>query len=200
MHPFDRARDVMRLFREVTANAPDELTCLLILRKALPAPIIPPEYHGKPIAAIMAHWTGDPAEGAAAMRPLKAFGTPIVDTIAPKPFTAFQTALDGGQPFGRRYYWKSDEVDEVSDGLIETLCRKRRPHRLAVLGHPDDAHGRRAVARSGGGDAGRHPRRAIFGVVTQGAWEKPEEDAAADRLGARAAYAAVRPSPPRAPT
>ena len=121
IHPFERAREVIRFYREVTARAPDELTCLLILRKALPAPNIPPEHHGKLIAAIMAHWTGDPADGAAAMQPLKAFGAPIVDNIGPKPFTAFQTALDGGQPFGRRYYWKSAEVDAVSDGLIEAL-------------------------------------------------------------------------------
>jgi hypothetical protein len=95
VHPFSRADEVMRLFRDVTATAPDELTCLLVLRKAPPAPFIPQEFHGKPIAAIAAHWTGDPTEGVDAMKPLKAFGLPVADTIAPKEFMAFQSFLDG---------------------------------------------------------------------------------------------------------
>jgi FAD/FMN-containing dehydrogenase len=175
MHPFERARDVMRLYRDVTAGAPDELTCLLILRKALPAPNIPQNYHGELIAAIMAHWTGDPAEGAAAMRPLKAFGAPIVDNIGPKPFTAFQTALDGGQPFGRRYYWKSAEVKEVSDGLMETLVesasRIASPFSAILMMHMGGAPSRVPAEATAVGI-----RAAEFGVVTQGAWEKPEDD------------------------
>jgi FAD/FMN-containing dehydrogenase len=190
MHPFDRARDVMRAFRDVTAAAPDELTCLLILRKALPAPTTPPEYHGKLIAAIMAHWTGDPTEGAAAMRPLKAFGTPFVDNIAPKPFTAFQSALDGGQPFGRRYYWKSAEVDEVTDGLIETLAesagRIASPFSAILMMHMAGAPSRVPAQETAVGIRG-----ARFAVVTQGAWEKPEDDER--EIGwVRKTYAAVR--------
>ena len=190
IHPFERAREVIRLYREVTAGAPDELTCLLILRKALPAPNIPPEHHGKLIAAIMAHWTGDPADGAAAMQPLKAFGAPIVDNIGPKPFTAFQTALDGGQPFGRRYYWKSAEVDAVSDGLIEALeenaARIVSPFSAILMMHMGGAPSRVPPEATAVGI-----RAAQFGVVTQGAWEKPEDDAR-EIAWVRGAYAATR--------
>ena len=193
VHPVRaRADEVMRLFRDVTANAPDELTCLLILRKAPPAPFIPQEFHGQPIAAIAAHWTGDPAEGVDAMRPLKAFGPPVADTIAPKEFIAFQTFLDGGQPFGRRYYWKSRRGRRNvgrRDGRRSPTCAAQ--HRLALLGHPDDAHGRRAGARRRRGDRGRHPRRALR-VVVQGAWEEPAEDAA--QIGwVRDSYDALKP-------
>jgi FAD/FMN-containing dehydrogenase len=190
IHPFERARDVARLFREVTANAPDELTCLLILRRALPAPNIPVEHHGKPIAAIMAHWTGDPAAGIDAMRPLKAFGAPIVDNIGPKPFTAFQAALDGGQPFGRRYYWKSSEVDEVSDAVIETLWanaeRIASPFSAILTMHMAGAPSRLPADTNAVGI-----RAAKFGVVTQGAWENAEEDQA--QIGwVRSSYSAVQ--------
>ena len=181
---------MIRLYREVTAGAPDELTCLLILRKALPAPNIPPEHHGKLIAAIMAHWTGDPADGVAAMQPLKAFGAPIVDNIGPKPFTAFQTALDGGQPFGRRYYWKSAEVDAVSDGLIEALeenaARIVSPFSAILMMHMGGAPSRVPPEATAVGI-----RAAQFGVVTQGAWEKPEDDAR-EIAWVRGAYAATR--------
>lgn len=124
VHPFGEAVGVIDLYRDITARAPDELTCLLVLRKAPPAPWIPQDYHGAPIAGIAAHWTGRPEQGVEAMRPLKAFGKPVADTIEPTTFIAFQTFLDGGQPFGRRYYWKSNEAAEISDDLARVLERR----------------------------------------------------------------------------
>ena len=139
----------------------------------------------------MAHWTGAPADGEAAMRPLKAFGPPVADTIAPKDFAAFQTVLDGGQPFGRRYYWKSDEAGEVSDGLIDTLadCGSRiaSPFSAILMMHMGGAPARVPAEANAVGI-----RSARYGIVFQGAWEKPEEDAL--HIGwARDSLAAVKP-------
>jgi FAD/FMN-containing dehydrogenase len=191
VHPFSRAGAVMQLYRDVTAKAPDELTCLLILRKAPPAPFIPEEFHGRPIAAIAAHWTGDPAEGAAAMQPLKAFGPPVADTIAPKDFIAFQTFLDGGQPFGRRYYWKSDEAGEVSDGLMAALAdggaRIASPFSAILTMHMGGAPARVAPEATAVGI-----RAARYGIVVQAAWE----DAAEDKMHvgwARDSFNALKP-------
>jgi hypothetical protein len=61
----------------------------------------------KPIAVIALCWIGDPARGESVVRSLKAFGQPLADTVARKPFVEHQTMLDAGQPFGRRYYWKA---------------------------------------------------------------------------------------------
>jgi FAD/FMN-containing dehydrogenase len=191
VHPFSRADEVMQVFRDVTATAPDELTCLLILRKAPPAPFIPKEFHGQPIAAIAAHWTGDPAEGEAAMQPIKAFGPPVADTIAPKDFIAFQTFLDGGQPFGRRYYWKSDEAGEISAGLMTTLKesagRIASPFSAILVMHMDGAPARVAPEATAVGI-----RAARYGVVIQGAWEDPAEDKM--HVGwARDSFSALKP-------
>jgi FAD/FMN-containing dehydrogenase len=191
VHPFDRAADVIRLFREVTATAPDELTCLLVLRKAPPAPFIPQALHGKPIAAIAAHWTGDPAEGAEAMRPIKNFGPPVADTIAPQPFVAFQTFLDGGQPFGRRYYWKSHELGALAAGLdpvlIEHAGRIASPFSAILVMHMDGAPARVSRDATAVGI-----RAARYTVVAQGAWEDPAEDEA--HVGwARDTFDAVTP-------
>ena len=176
VHPFSRAGEVVRLFRDVTEAASDELTCLLILRKAPPAPFIPAEFHGQPIAAIAAHWTGDPADGVAAMQPLKAFGPPVADTIATKEFSAFQSFLDGGQPFGRRYYWKSHEADEMSDNLASTLveCGKNiaSPFSAVLTMHMGGAPARIDPMATAVGI-----RAARYGIVLQGAWEETAEDA-----------------------
>jgi len=148
---------------------------LLILRKAPPAPFIPQEFHGKPIAAIAAHWTGDPADGVAAIAPLKASGSPVADTIGSKDFMAFQSFLDGGQPFGRRYYWKSDEVGEVSDGLMATLtdraARIASPFSAILMMHMGGAPARVAPEATAVGIRG-----ARYGIVAQGAWIEPGED------------------------
>jgi FAD/FMN-containing dehydrogenase len=190
VHPFEKAHELIRLYRELTATAPENLTCLIILRKALPSPFIPPEHHGKLVACLMAHWTGDPAEGGDAMRPIKAFGAPVADTIAPKPFIAFQTSLDGGQPFGRRYYWKSVEVDEVADGLVDTLAeqsgRISSPFSAILMMQMGGAPLRVSADATAVGI-----RAARFGVVVQGAWERPEEDG--EQIGwVRNAFDAVR--------
>jgi len=125
------------------------------------------------------------------MAPLRAFGPPAVDMIAPKDFVAFQTFLDGGQPFGRRYYWKSDEAGEVSAGLmaalIESAERIVSPFSAILMMHMGGAPARIAPNATAVGI-----RSARYGIVLQGAWE----DAAEDRMHidwARDSLSAVSP-------
>ena len=77
--------------------------------------------------------------GATSVLPLKTFGRPLADTIVTKPFIEHQTMLDAGQPFGRRYYWKSDYFAEVGDGLIDAVLehaeRIASPHSAMLLMH-----------------------------------------------------------------
>jgi FAD/FMN-containing dehydrogenase len=121
VYPMGDARSVAQQFRQITAAAPDELCCLLILRHAPAAPYLSADVHGKPIAAIAACWAGSSADGREAMLPLKRFARPLADTIIPKPFVEHQTMLDAGQPFGRRYYWKSHYFAEIGDDLINAM-------------------------------------------------------------------------------
>ena len=105
--PMERADEVITFYRQFSAEASDKLTCVLILRIAPPAPFIPQEWHGKAIAAIVVCHTGTLEDAERDLKPLKELG-PIFDTAVPKPFTVHQAALDGTQPPGRYYYWKSD--------------------------------------------------------------------------------------------
>src|SRR5262249_61805278 len=116
-HPMGEARGVMPQSRQITAAATDELCCLLILRRPRAASSLPQEVHGRPIAAIAVCWAGDPGDGRTAVLPLKTFARPLADTIERKPFVEHQTMLDAGQPFGRRYYWKSHYFAEIGHDL-----------------------------------------------------------------------------------
>lgn len=191
VHPFSAAREVIELYRDLTSKAPDELTCLLVLRKAPPAPWIPQEYHGQLIAGIAAHWTGAVSDGADAMTALKGFGRPVADTIAPKPFTAFQGFLDGGQPFGRRYYWKSDDAPAISHDLAGELFKAAEaitsPLSAILCMHLDGAPARIPLGATAVGI-----RKARYGMVFQSAWTDAAED---ERhiAWARKSVAAVRP-------
>ena len=53
LHPFDRAAEVITLFRDVSAEAPDELTLMVLLLQAPSLPIIPPE-HRERLAPVLA--------------------------------------------------------------------------------------------------------------------------------------------------
>src|SRR5207249_2057246 len=75
-YPLHAARDVLRLFREVAASAPDDLMLVASLVGA-------PDGSGAKVAALAVCHCGALPDGAAAVRRLKAFGHPVMDTIGP---------------------------------------------------------------------------------------------------------------------
>lgn len=126
VHPMDRARDVLRFYREFMRAAPDELVCWFVLRKAPPLPFLAPEWHGREILVLAMLWSGEQAEGERVMKPLRSFGTAIADIVQPMPYTGWQTILDPLLAPGMRNYWKTHDLREVSDGLIDTLLEHAR--------------------------------------------------------------------------
>lgn len=121
VHPFANARDLLRRYREVVANAPDELTAWVVLRKAPPLPFLPPSVHGTEVVVFAAVYAGNMDEGASAMEPLRSIGKPIADVISPQKFADFQTAFDPLLTPGARNYWKSNNFLSLSDDVIDTV-------------------------------------------------------------------------------
>jgi FAD/FMN-containing dehydrogenase len=115
------AKEVLSFYRELTAKSPRELTCVVALRIAPPAPWLPKEIHGKPIIAMFVCHTGRPEDGERAVAPIKAFGKPVADILVRRPYAQMQSLLDGTQPKGRRYYWKSDYISAIEPALLDTL-------------------------------------------------------------------------------
>jgi len=121
IHSIEAAKDVLLFYREFTASAPEDLSAAAIFRLAPPASFIPEELHGKPVLAILVCYAGDVEEGESVLQPLRDFGSPIFDGIQRKAFSAHNSSLDAGQPNGMQYYWKSEYVREIADGLIDSL-------------------------------------------------------------------------------
>ena len=121
IHPMSDAERLLKYHRDFVAAAPRELCTIFALRLAPPAPFLPPEVHGKPIAVFFVCYNGPVDEGERVLTDLRKFGDPLVDVVMPKPFTAHQSMLDAVQQPGRNYYWKSEDLPELTDGAIDVI-------------------------------------------------------------------------------
>jgi FAD/FMN-containing dehydrogenase len=119
--PMDDAPQVLRLLRQVAAEAPDELGIMANLRLALPLPTVPEALHGKPIVALIVCYAGAVEEGERVLRPIREFGTPAWDAVMPKPYVAHQKMFDRGVPHGLHYYWKGHRLPPLSDEMIDVI-------------------------------------------------------------------------------
>jgi FAD/FMN-containing dehydrogenase len=174
--PMEMAPEIIDLFNRECAAAPDELMHVLVLRVAPPAPFLPPEVHGKPVVGIAAMYAGPVEDGLKAMAPIMTYGTPLAVTIKPKPYREHQAFLDSGQPFGRRYYWKSLYFDDFSNGVKQALLENgtsfRSPFSSILLPHLGGAAKRGATGDTATSHLGRE-----FIVNYQASWEDPALDA-----------------------
>jgi FAD/FMN-containing dehydrogenase len=121
VHPFADASKLLREYRSFVAQAPEELTAWVVLRKAPPVPFLPEQWHGKEVMIMAVCFLGDPAEGEKVLSPLRKLGQPIADVIDLHQFASWQQAFDPLLTPGARNYWKSHDFKELSDGLFEKL-------------------------------------------------------------------------------
>jgi len=117
--PMEQSAEVLRFYRDWVADAPDELMTIVIHRKAPPLGFIPEHLHGKPVVMVICCWVGDLEDGEKFIRPLREFGAPVADLCSPKPYVTHQAMFDPSFPPGRWYYYKSCDVAELSDDIID---------------------------------------------------------------------------------
>jgi hypothetical protein len=117
--PIEEAPNVLRFYREWISEAPDELMTIVSCRKAPPLPFVPKELHGKLVVGVLCCYAGAVEEGEKVVKPLKEFGSPVLDLCVPKPFLAHQGMFDPSFPHGWWYYIRSCDVAQLTDEVIE---------------------------------------------------------------------------------
>jgi FAD/FMN-containing dehydrogenase len=122
-YPAEEAFDLLRRFRNWAAVATDEVTALVNLTSAPPLPVIPEEWHGRKVVALVAASTGAVDEGEALVRQLRAVSEPVADLLGPMPYQALQTLLDPLWPKGIQAYFKATNLARLDDELIDRLCK-----------------------------------------------------------------------------
>ncbi|HKK27481.1 MAG TPA: FAD-binding oxidoreductase [Gemmatimonadota bacterium] len=131
-HAFDDARDVLRFYRDLTSDLPDEVMAFGGLVHA-------PDGSGAKLAALVLCDSRPPGTDDAVVERAKAFGSPVLDVLGPMPYPACNELLDAGYPRGAHNYWKSsflaDLSDDAIDGMIEAFAQAPSPMDALLLEH-----------------------------------------------------------------
>jgi FAD/FMN-containing dehydrogenase len=186
--------DVLRFYRDFAAAAPDELGSVVRLGTVPPLAVIAEELHGRPAIGIACCYAGAIEEGERAVQALRRFGTPLVDLLAPSPYTAFQGALDDTVPHGWHYYWKATNLGDLSDEVIDTVAEHAYTA-TSTRSYAAMFHMGGAVARAPRETTAYHARDVAHNIIIDAAWLPDEsgEHAEAETAWARRFLEALHP-------
>ena len=150
-YDFERGGEVLHAWREMTADAPDEMTSVFKLLQLPDLPELPEPVRGKSFAVVTAAFLGGETEGAALVGPLRRLG-PGMDTFAMVPPVALSyLAMDPEDPlpYTSSHHLMGDLPAEAVEKLIEiggagsgsplTMIELR--HAGAALARPASHHG-----------------------------------------------------------
>jgi FAD/FMN-containing dehydrogenase len=173
-YPLDQARQVLPVWRDYMATAPEELSSLALCWSIPPGPPFPPETHGAPTLAIAGVYSGSVEDGEPVVQPLRELGEPLVDASGPWPWLGLQSGFDALFPKGGLYYWKSRAVAELTDAAIDDIADwgARRPSPLTdiTIWHHGGAMQRVAESETAYGG-----RDATFLVTGEVSWTDPAQ-------------------------
>jgi FAD/FMN-containing dehydrogenase len=172
VYPGAETEQVIRKWRDFILNAPDEVTCDLLIWGMPPLPGVPEEMHWAPIVMAAAMYAGDAADGERVMQPVRELGTALVDISGPRPYVAMQSDLDPLFPSGQLYYWKSIFADAYDDAVIaETVAlAAKRPSPQTLLGLRGLGGAMRRVPEDATAYANR---QALFNLSIDTTWQDP---------------------------
>jgi Berberine and berberine like len=171
IHPLERAADLFRFYEAFTHEAPDALGSMLLFVTS-PA--------GERVAALAVCYNGPPEEGEVLLAPLRAFGSPLADTIGPMRYTQIQQMFDEGFPAGLQNYWRSSFLEYLDGAGVEAIVERFRqaPSPQAAIAI-EQLGG--AVARVSAEDTAFNHRASRFNLLILGMW--PERHATAENVG-----------------
>ena len=183
-HPFEGSGEVLRFFRDLTSDLPDEVM-------AYGGVVHAPDGSGVKLSAIVLCDCRPPGTDDTVVERVKSFGEPIMDAMGPMPYPASNQLLDAGYPKGANNYWKSSFLETLSDAaieqMIESFADAPSPMDAVLLEHFHGEATRIPV------DATAYPHRRVgynLGIFAE--WMGPEltEPCVA---WARRTYAAMEP-------
>jgi FAD/FMN-containing dehydrogenase len=190
--PMSEAAEVLRVFRDFVADAPDDVGIMANLRLAPPLPSFPEALHGQPIVALVVCHAGPIDEAQCVLRPLRELGSPALDTVAPKPYLAHQSMFDAAYPHGRSYYWKAWKLPPLNDAMIDVIVEQASAITSPLSAIPVFTLGG-AVARVDDDATAFTGRGAAHDINFVASWLPGDPDAERHKAWARGAWEAMRP-------
>jgi hypothetical protein len=182
IHPREKAVELLKFYRKFIESAPEELTLYAVM-------LTNPE--GVPVVAMAGCYCGDLAEGERVLKPVRAFGSPLVDAFQPMPFPILQSMLDAGFPDGNQNYWKSTFLKGLTDEAIavavEHANRAPSPLTATIIEYYGGAAGRVAP-----NETAFAQRKSFYDFGILGGWVNPA-DSPQNIAWARQFAAAMQP-------
>ena len=182
IHPLEKARAALQFYQDFVSAAPDELMTGAGL-------LTSPE--GNPVLAIIACYSGPIDAGEKVVRPLREFGPPLADHIAPISYIQAQGMLDAAFPPGRRNYIKTNFFNSLDDDAIGTMVDRFRrvpsPYSMLALFQLGGAAG-----RVGKDETAFYHRDAGYHMFLASIWEDAASDVENIRW-VRETWDAIRP-------
>ena len=119
--PFQQAQQVLTRYTEFIESAPEKLNVWVVLRQAPPLPFLSTDVHGKEVVILAVFFAGNPAEGETFLPPLRGFGDVLGEHVGSMPNTQWQQAFDPLLTPGARNYWKSHNLAEINNNVLDTM-------------------------------------------------------------------------------
>ncbi|GAA4729023.1 FAD-binding oxidoreductase [Isoptericola chiayiensis] len=174
IHRADRALEVLRTFRDWTADLPDEVSAMAVLGAAPEDDAVPAELAGQPCVIVLACST-DLDRGPELLAPVRDLPDPAADLSGVMPYVELQQIFDADYPTGMRYYWRSLHLPQLSEEALRRAVDQmhRRPSALSTidLWHLGGAMSRTAAPETVYGD-----RSAPFLVGIEANWTDAADD------------------------
>jgi hypothetical protein len=157
---------------------------------APPLPAIPEDLHWRPVVIVGSCYAGPMEEAEGVLRPLRAFGAPLLDLVAPTPYVDHQSGSDSTVRHGWNYYWRSTYLPELGDDVIGVLAEHAfaasSPRSYALVFHLGGA-----VSRVPAGDTAFGNRLASHAITLDAVWQPGEDHGDRDVAWTRGFFAAL---------
>jgi hypothetical protein len=185
------AGEVLRFYRDLVRNAPDELGTIVKFTTAPPLAVIPEELHWRPVVMVGTCYAGPVKDGERVLSALRAFRTPLLDLVEPKPYVELQSGLDSTVLHGWHYYWKASHLPELNNDLIDVIAGHAfsfsSPRSYTAMFHLKGA-----VSRTDAGRTAFANRQASHAIIHHAAWRPGEDFGDRDTAWTRRFFAALR--------
>lgn len=198
-YPGDEAEAVLEEYRDIVADAPEEITTIALNGHVPHLPPIPDDVAGEEAVAILGCYAddGDPGANMEHLQELREITEPLLDMSEPMPYLLLHDLGTMMFPDGRHYCHRSMFFDELSEDLIEEISTQKQnaPSPLSAIGV---WHMGGAVSEMSNTDTVYPYRDMEFMVTVEANWENGSDeenlewardaDAALRDLGGQGAY------------
>ena len=120
-YPLEKAQEVGAFVENFMRGAPDDTTLVPVFMTVPDVEVLPAEWRGKHVAAMVACDVGPEDTARNRLAPMLELDDLVLGFIDTMPYVDFQKTFAGASPHGARYYWKSIFVDEITDDLVDVL-------------------------------------------------------------------------------